>query len=70
MYLIKSCWKLKQEGISPNLSFGAPFAMDVNHQHHQLPNQPRMMPNNFMQVLAIKFRRSDKIPQSSLFATI
>lgn len=40
------------EGISPNLSFGAPFAMDVNHQHHQLPNQPRMMPNNFMQVQA------------------
>lgn len=39
------------EGISPNLSFGAQFVMDVNHQH-QLPNQPRMMPNNFMQVQA------------------
>ncbi|XP_037437413.1 protein FAR1-RELATED SEQUENCE 6-like [Triticum dicoccoides] len=39
------------EGISPNLTFGPHFGMDVSHQH-QLPNQPRMMPNNFMQVQA------------------
>ncbi|KAI4996491.1 hypothetical protein ZWY2020_051411 [Hordeum vulgare] len=39
------------EGISPNLTFGPHFGMDVSHQH-ELPNQPRMMPNNFMQVQA------------------
>ncbi|CAM0945311.1 unnamed protein product [Alopecurus aequalis] len=39
------------DGISPNLSFGPHFVMDVNHQH-QLPNQPRMMQNNFIQVQA------------------
>ncbi|KAL5213398.1 hypothetical protein ABZP36_024245 [Zizania latifolia] len=39
------------EGISPNLSFGTHFGMDVNHQH-QVPSQPRMLANNFMQVQA------------------
>ncbi|KQK00267.1 protein FAR1-RELATED SEQUENCE 6 isoform X2 [Brachypodium distachyon] len=39
------------DGISPNLSFGAHFGMDVNHQH-QVPSQARMLPNNFMQVQA------------------
>ncbi|XP_006664901.1 protein FAR1-RELATED SEQUENCE 6-like [Oryza brachyantha] len=39
------------EGISPNLSFNPPFGMDVNHQQ-QVPTQPRMLPNNFLQAQA------------------
>ncbi|KAL5207585.1 hypothetical protein ABZP36_032020 [Zizania latifolia] len=40
------------EGISSNLSFGTHFGMDVNNHEHQVPSQPRMLPNNFMQVQA------------------
>lgn len=39
------------EGIPPNLSFNHHFGMDVNHQH-QVPNQPRMLPSNFLQAQA------------------
>jgi hypothetical protein len=41
------------EGIPPNLSFNHHFGMDVNHQH-QVPNQPRMLPSNFLQVFTIQ----------------
>ncbi|KAL5215865.1 hypothetical protein ABZP36_007266 [Zizania latifolia] len=41
------------EGISPNLSFGTHFGMDANRQH-QVPRQPRMLANNFMQVFIIQ----------------
>ncbi|KAL6634712.1 hypothetical protein ACP70R_027383 [Stipagrostis hirtigluma subsp. patula] len=47
---VQGCIDL-MEGISPNLSSGNHFGVDMNHQH-QLSGHPRMQPNNYMQVQA------------------